>query len=122
MNVNGTPTRTIWLADDGRSVQIIDQTRLPLERYGDPHTLKQGQYDRTVTRVLGDLAPASLAFLFQRLKRDLRQNDRRKHQNAAQKLASVHALAEDQPAGKRRKHRFKAHDKGRHRRRGCSGR
>ena len=46
-------------------------------------------------------------FLFQRLKRDLRQNDRRKHQNAAQKLASVHALAEDQPAGKRRKHRFK---------------
>jgi len=29
MNVNGTPTRTIWLADDGRSVQIIDQTRLP---------------------------------------------------------------------------------------------
>jgi len=29
MNVNGTPFRTIWAADDGRSVQIIDQTRLP---------------------------------------------------------------------------------------------
>ncbi len=29
MNVNGTPYRTIWLADDGWSVEIIDQTRLP---------------------------------------------------------------------------------------------
>ena len=29
MNVNGTPFRTIWVADDGRTVQIIDQTRLP---------------------------------------------------------------------------------------------
>ena len=29
MNVDGTPYRTIWLADDGWSVGIIDQTRLP---------------------------------------------------------------------------------------------
>lgn len=31
MKVNGTPYRTIWLAEDGRSVEIIDQTRLPHE-------------------------------------------------------------------------------------------
>lgn len=29
MKVNGTPTRTLWLAEDGVSVQIIDQTKLP---------------------------------------------------------------------------------------------
>ena len=29
MKVNGTPTRTIWLAADGAAVEIIDQTRLP---------------------------------------------------------------------------------------------
>ncbi|MBI5165416.1 MAG: S-methyl-5-thioribose-1-phosphate isomerase [Magnetospirillum sp.] len=29
MKINGTPTRTIWLAQDGWSVEIIDQTRLP---------------------------------------------------------------------------------------------
>ncbi|SDG70436.1 S-methyl-5-thioribose-1-phosphate isomerase [Roseospirillum parvum] len=29
MNINGTPYRTIWTAADGRTVQIIDQTRLP---------------------------------------------------------------------------------------------
>ena len=29
MKVQGTPYRTIWLADDGRAVEIIDQTRLP---------------------------------------------------------------------------------------------
>ncbi len=29
MNVNGTPTRTIWLASDGWAIEIIDQTRLP---------------------------------------------------------------------------------------------
>ncbi len=29
MLVNGTPYRSIWLAEDGRSVEIIDQTRLP---------------------------------------------------------------------------------------------
>ncbi|MFQ5956106.1 MAG: S-methyl-5-thioribose-1-phosphate isomerase, partial [Kiloniellales bacterium] len=29
MKVEGVPYRTIWLADDGWSVQIIDQTRLP---------------------------------------------------------------------------------------------
>src|SRR5437879_6103200 len=31
MNVNGRPMRTIWLADDRRTVEIIDQTRLPHE-------------------------------------------------------------------------------------------
>jgi methylthioribose-1-phosphate isomerase len=31
MNVDGKPFRTIWLADDGRTVEIIDQTRLPHE-------------------------------------------------------------------------------------------
>ncbi len=31
MNVNGTPTRTIWLAEDGQTVKIIDQTRLPFD-------------------------------------------------------------------------------------------
>jgi methylthioribose-1-phosphate isomerase len=29
VNVNGRPTRTIWPADDGTAVEIIDQTRLP---------------------------------------------------------------------------------------------
>jgi methylthioribose-1-phosphate isomerase len=29
MNINGKPYRTIWLNDDGWSVEIIDQTRLP---------------------------------------------------------------------------------------------
>jgi methylthioribose-1-phosphate isomerase len=29
MKINGTHYRTIWLAADGRSVEIIDQTRLP---------------------------------------------------------------------------------------------
>ncbi len=31
MNIHGKPTRTIWLADDGWTVEIIDQTRLPFE-------------------------------------------------------------------------------------------
>jgi methylthioribose-1-phosphate isomerase len=31
MNINGKPYRTIWIADDGWSVEIIDQTRLPHE-------------------------------------------------------------------------------------------
>ncbi|MBK19515.1 MAG: S-methyl-5-thioribose-1-phosphate isomerase [Rhodospirillaceae bacterium] len=31
MNVDGTPFRTIWLAEDGETVEIIDQTRLPHE-------------------------------------------------------------------------------------------
>ena len=29
MKVNGIPYRSIWLGSDGRTVQIIDQTRLP---------------------------------------------------------------------------------------------
>lgn len=31
MNVDGVPYRTIWLASDGRAVEIIDQTRLPFD-------------------------------------------------------------------------------------------
>ena len=31
MKVDGTPYRTIWPAKDGKSVEIIDQTRLPHE-------------------------------------------------------------------------------------------
>ena len=31
MIVNGQPYRTIWLAEDGTGVEIIDQTRLPHE-------------------------------------------------------------------------------------------
>ena len=31
MNVNGVPQRTIWPDEDGRSIHIIDQTRLPYE-------------------------------------------------------------------------------------------
>jgi len=31
MNVGGTHYRTIWLADDGSTIEIIDQTRLPHE-------------------------------------------------------------------------------------------
>lgn len=31
MNVDGTHYRTIWLAEDGWAVEIIDQTRLPFE-------------------------------------------------------------------------------------------
>lgn len=29
MRIDGKPYRTIWLAEDGWSVEIIDQTRLP---------------------------------------------------------------------------------------------
>ena len=31
MNIDGTPFRTIWLAADGWAVEIIDQTKIPLE-------------------------------------------------------------------------------------------
>src|SRR5690606_14866964 len=46
MKVHGTPYRTIWLADDGWSVEIIDQTLLP-------HAL-----ELTRLRTLGDAARA----------------------------------------------------------------
>ncbi|MGH6923500.1 MAG: S-methyl-5-thioribose-1-phosphate isomerase, partial [Propylenella sp.] len=29
MRVDGTDFRTIWLAEDGESVEVIDQTKLP---------------------------------------------------------------------------------------------
>ena len=29
MNIKGKAYRTIWLGEDGRSVEIIDQTKLP---------------------------------------------------------------------------------------------
>ena len=29
MKIDGKATRTIWLADDGRTVEVIDQTKLP---------------------------------------------------------------------------------------------
>ena len=29
MKIDGKPTRTIWLAEDGRTVEVIDQTKLP---------------------------------------------------------------------------------------------
>jgi len=31
MNVDGTPYRTIWVEEDGFSIRIVDQTRLPHE-------------------------------------------------------------------------------------------
>ena len=31
MNVDGTPYRTIWVEEDGSSIRIVDQTRLPHE-------------------------------------------------------------------------------------------
>ena len=31
MKIDGRPTRTIWVADDNRTVEVIDQTRLPFE-------------------------------------------------------------------------------------------
>lgn len=31
MKIDGRPTRTIWLSDDGWRVKVIDQTRLPFE-------------------------------------------------------------------------------------------
>ena len=31
MNIDGRPTRTIWLGADGQAVEVIDQTRLPHE-------------------------------------------------------------------------------------------
>ena len=31
MKVKGKPTRTIWLSNDNKTVEIIDQTKLPFE-------------------------------------------------------------------------------------------
>jgi methylthioribose-1-phosphate isomerase len=51
MNVNGRPTRTIWPAADGRSVEIIDQTQLP------------HRYEIATLRTLEDAAHAIKAML-----------------------------------------------------------
>ena len=53
MNVDGTPYRTIWVGDDGRSVHIIDQTLLP-------HGF--------VTRTLGTVAEAAEAIKAMRVR------------------------------------------------------
>ncbi len=53
MKVGGVPHRTIWLADDGRTVEIIDQTRLPHE---------------FVTARLGSLADAAEAIRSMRVR------------------------------------------------------
>jgi len=42
MKVDGNPFRTIWLGDDGRTVEIIDQTKLPFEFVIEPLTTMQG--------------------------------------------------------------------------------
>ena len=47
MNVGGTPYRTIWLGDDGRTVEIIDQTRLPHEFV----TVELGSLSDSVTAI-----------------------------------------------------------------------
>ena len=51
MNVNGRPTRTIWPASDGQSVEIIDQTLLP------------HRYEIATLRSLDDAAHAIKAML-----------------------------------------------------------
>ncbi|WP_221031098.1 S-methyl-5-thioribose-1-phosphate isomerase [Actomonas aquatica] len=51
MNVAGKPTRTIWPAADGASVEIIDQTRLP------------HRYEIATLRTLDDAAHAISAML-----------------------------------------------------------
>ncbi len=51
MNVHGRPTRTIWPAADGTSVEIIDQTRLP------------HRYEVATLRTLADAAHAISAML-----------------------------------------------------------
>lgn len=53
MNVDGTPYRTVWVGDDGRTVHIIDQTRLPHE---------------FVTRTLSDVAEAAEAIKVMRVR------------------------------------------------------
>ena len=42
MKVDGKPFRTIWLRPDGRTVEIIDQTKLPFEFVIEPLTTMQG--------------------------------------------------------------------------------
>jgi methylthioribose-1-phosphate isomerase len=51
MKVDGKPYRTIWLNDDGRSVEIIDQTKLP------------HRFETVFLRNLGDAAHAIKAML-----------------------------------------------------------
>lgn len=51
MNVDGIPTRTLWPAQDGRSVEIIDQTQLP------------HRYEIATLRTVDDAAHAIQAML-----------------------------------------------------------
>jgi methylthioribose-1-phosphate isomerase len=51
MKINGVHTRTIWLADDGATVQIIDQTKLP------------HRYEIVALKTLDDAAHAIKAML-----------------------------------------------------------
>ena len=53
MNVDGTPYRTIWVEEDGSSIRIVDQTRLPHE---------------FVTRALTTVAEAAEAIKFMRVR------------------------------------------------------
>ena len=42
MNIDGKPYRTIWLSEDGNSVEIIDQTKLPHEfRIAAPRSVEE---------------------------------------------------------------------------------
>ena len=54
MNVNGTPYRSIWLNDDGWSVGIIDQTKLPhIFELTDLKTLEDAAHAIEVMQVRG---------------------------------------------------------------------
>ena len=60
MRVNGKPYRTIWLADDGRTVRIIDQTLLPHRfEIGHLRDLAAAVTARQVPAMIG--VPASMA-------------------------------------------------------------
>lgn len=54
MRINGEPRRTIWLAEDGRTVRILDQTRLPFElEVVDLRTLEEAAEAIETMRVRG---------------------------------------------------------------------
>ena len=53
MKVEGVPYRTIWVEADGRSVGIIDQTKLP-------HLFETIRRGRRGTTMQGFLAPSTV--------------------------------------------------------------